>query len=109
MLDSKLVQEIINSSYPDIDLDSVLNFDHNSFLNNLMKYKNVLDMMEIAEYAFDCYLINRFIPMETETELEKESFKLAQNGSFFAGNSIYYFDYFSCLDSSTSQSSQKKL
>ena len=86
MLDSKLVQEIINSSYPDIDLESVLNFDRKTFMNNLTEYKNVLDMMEMAEYAFDCYLINRFIPMNTETELEKESFKLAQNGSFYAGN-----------------------
>ena len=85
-MESKLVQEIINSSaFNDIDIEAILAFNLTEFINDLKNNEEYLNAMEIAEYAFDCYLTNRFMGTESEKILEEKANELAQNGTFFAG------------------------
>ena len=85
MLNSTLVQNIINATYNDIDIESILDFDINNFIEHLKINSDFLDLMEIGEYAFECYNTNRFVGIESEHDMEGQAYDLALNGSFFAG------------------------
>ena len=85
---SKLVQDILNSTYDKFDIDAILSFDIDNFMVDLKSYDQAMDYMQVAEYAFDCYETNRFMPVENEHQLEAQALNLSKNASFFAGKKI---------------------
>ena len=90
---SKLVQDILNSTYDKFDIDAILSFDIDNFMVDLKSYDQAMDYMQVAEYAFDCYETNRFMPVENEHQLEAQALNLSKNASFFAGKELFSYSW----------------
>ncbi len=48
-------------------------------------WMSISDTLKLAKNAASCFETNRFIPVDSETELEDLAAKLYENGTFFAG------------------------
>ena len=67
-----------------IDIDTI-----ESVLTGVITDKQILDIVKTIGDIFDCYNVDRFIPVNSEKELEDVAYELAKKKLFYAA---FYFD-----------------
>jgi len=67
-----------------IDIDSI-----ESVLTSVINDKQVLEIVKTIGDIFECYSVDRFIPVNSEKELEDIAYELAKQKLFYAA---FYFD-----------------
>lgn len=78
-----------------IDIETI-----ESVLMGIINDKQVLDIIKTIGDIFDCYNVDRFVPVNSEKELEDVAYNLARKKLFYAA---FYFD----TDSKTNETSYK--
>lgn len=87
-----IVKAILGDS---VDIDAI-----EDILNSIINDKQIVDIVGTIGNIFDCYNVDRFIPVETEQELEDVAYNLAKKKLFYAA---FYFD----IDGKTNETSYK--
>ena len=87
-----IVQAILGGA---IDVETI-----ETVLTSIINDKRVLDIIETVGNIFDCFSVDRFVPVKDEKELEEVAFELAKKKMFYAA--LLFDD-----DSSTNETSYK--
>lgn len=69
-------------------------------LNGILNDKRISSTVRVISNLFDCYSVDRFIPVESETALEDKAFELSDDKLLYAG--IYFKE-----DAKTNETSYK--
>lgn len=87
-----IVQAILGGA---IDVETI-----ETVLTSIINDKRVLDIIETVGNIFDCFSVDRFVPVKDEKELEEVAFELAKKKMFYAA--LLFDD-----DNSTNETSYK--
>ena len=93
-MSSKLITDIIDNSNGTIDVNFFLDANLTEVFTLLKDNEENLEIMKWVGKAFECYSTDRFIGVETETQLEELAQSLSEESDFFAGISSNIFKHF---------------
>eukprot|EP00095_Tigriopus_kingsejongensis_P012211 maker-scaffold927_size80360-snap-gene-0.22 protein:Tk12211 transcript:maker-scaffold927_size80360-snap-gene-0.22-mRNA-1 annotation:"atp-binding cassette" len=85
LIHSPVFQALLTNIRPQLDLSSLTDLNLPEVVRTLSEQKVVWESFQFVQHAADCYHLDRFVPSESEDDLQDLATSLKSNLSFSAG------------------------